>query len=49
MLTLHPDYPLALLLDDLLRRGVPPSRLDGWPAVRVPGQVRRRADQVVMR
>ncbi len=27
----HPDYSLALLLDDLLRRGVPPARLDGWP------------------
>ncbi|WP_341718199.1 DUF4192 domain-containing protein [Micromonospora sp. FIMYZ51] len=27
----HPDYSLALLMDDLLRRGVPPSRLDGWP------------------
>ncbi|MGN9775138.1 DUF4192 domain-containing protein [Micromonospora sp. H33] len=38
----HPDYSLALLLDDLLRRGVPPSHLDGWPAVRLPGVVRRR-------
>jgi hypothetical protein len=38
----HPDYPLALLLDDLLRRGVPPSELDGWPAVGMPGVVRRR-------
>ncbi|GGM30109.1 hypothetical protein GCM10011608_13420 [Micromonospora sonchi] len=28
----HPEYSLALLMDDLLRRGVPPSRLDGWPA-----------------
>ncbi|QKW16875.1 DUF4192 domain-containing protein [Verrucosispora sp. NA02020] len=27
----HPDYSLALIVDDLLRRGVPPSRLDGWP------------------
>ncbi|WP_434742180.1 DUF4192 domain-containing protein [Micromonospora sp. SH-82] len=27
----HPDYSLALFLDDLLRRGTPPSRLDGWP------------------
>lgn len=38
----HPDYPLALLLDDLLRRGVPPSELHGWPAVGMPGVVRRR-------
>ncbi|MFI7025832.1 DUF4192 domain-containing protein [Micromonospora sp. NPDC049900] len=35
----HPDYSLALLLDDLLRRGVPPSRLDGWP--RSPKALRR--------
>ncbi|MFG3422241.1 DUF4192 domain-containing protein [Micromonospora sp. NPDC049460] len=38
----HPDHSLALLLDDLLRRGVPPSALDGWPAVAVPGVLRRR-------
>ncbi|WP_229399128.1 DUF4192 domain-containing protein [Micromonospora okii] len=38
----HPNYSLALLLDDLLRRGVPPSRLDGWPAVDAPGMLRRR-------
>ncbi|MEH1164959.1 DUF4192 domain-containing protein [Micromonospora sp. CPCC 205539] len=38
----HPDYSLALLLDDLLRRGVPPSDLDGWPSVGVPGVVRHR-------
>ena len=38
----HPDYSLALLLDDLLRRGVPPSELDGWPAVGLPGVVRHR-------
>ncbi|NJP30514.1 DUF4192 domain-containing protein [Micromonospora thermarum] len=43
VLTRHPDYSFALLLDDLLRRGVPPARLDGWPAVRLPGVVRRRA------
>ncbi|MEW2382495.1 DUF4192 domain-containing protein [Micromonospora sp. NPDC047707] len=42
VLTLHPGYSLALLLDDLLRRGVPPAHLDGWPAVRLPGVVRRR-------
>ncbi|MFF5217806.1 DUF4192 domain-containing protein [Micromonospora sp. NPDC000442] len=38
----HPDYSLAVLLDDLLRRGVPPSRLDGWPATGLP-RARRRA------
>ncbi|KXK62581.1 hypothetical protein AWW66_07865 [Micromonospora rosaria] len=41
----HPDYSLALLLDDLLRRGVPPSELDGWPAVEAPvtpGVLRQR-------
>ncbi|MCI4063343.1 DUF4192 domain-containing protein [Micromonospora sp. R77] len=43
VLAAHPDYSLALLLDDLLRRGVPPSELDGWPAVGLPGVVRRRA------
>ncbi|WP_200212221.1 DUF4192 domain-containing protein [Micromonospora coerulea] len=43
VLASHPDYSLALLLDDLLRRGVPPSELDGWPAVGFPGVVRRRA------
>ncbi|MFC0004239.1 DUF4192 domain-containing protein [Micromonospora siamensis] len=42
-LTEHPGYSLALLLDDLLRRGVPPSQLDGWPAVAPPGVVRRRS------
>jgi Domain of unknown function (DUF4192) len=34
-----PTYPMALLLDDMLRRGVPPSTLDDWPAV---GGGRRR-------
>lgn len=43
VLAARPDYSLALLLDDLLRRGVPPSELDGWPAVGFPGVVRRRA------
>ncbi|MEV6374232.1 DUF4192 domain-containing protein [Micromonospora musae] len=38
----HPDYSLALLLDDLLRRGVPPSELDGWPVVGPPGVVGSR-------
>ncbi|MDG4794667.1 DUF4192 domain-containing protein [Micromonospora sp. WMMD1082] len=37
----HPDYSLAGLLDDLLRRGVPPSRLDGWPAGGPPRELRR--------
>ncbi|WP_329016762.1 DUF4192 domain-containing protein [Micromonospora rifamycinica] len=41
-LTLRPDYTLARILDDLLRRGVPPSDLDGWPAVTEPGVLRRR-------
>lgn len=30
-LAARPDYSLALLLDDMLRNGVPPSLLDGWP------------------
>ncbi|MCX4387691.1 DUF4192 domain-containing protein [Micromonospora peucetia] len=38
----HPGHSLALLLDDLLRRGVPPSELDGWPAVGTSGVLRRR-------
>lgn len=42
VLALHPDYSLAQLLDDLLRRGVPPSELDGWPSVGMPGVVRPR-------
>ncbi len=42
VLATRPDYSLALLLDDLLRRGVPPSQLDGWPAVGQPGVIRRR-------
>ncbi|MGW5672553.1 DUF4192 domain-containing protein, partial [Micromonospora sp. NPDC003776] len=41
VLAARPDYSLALLLDDLLRRGVPPSELDGWPEVGFPGVVRR--------
>ncbi|MCZ7440705.1 DUF4192 domain-containing protein [Micromonospora sp. WMMC241] len=41
VLTAHPEYPLAVLLDDALRRGVPPSELDGWPA-NVGGAVLRR-------
>lgn len=41
-LAAHPDYSMALLLDDLLRRGVPPSKLDGWPVIEEPRVVRRR-------
>ncbi|TCB92741.1 DUF4192 domain-containing protein [Micromonospora zingiberis] len=42
----HADYSLALLIDDLLRRGVPPSRLDGWPVsgpTMPPSRKRRRS------
>ncbi|WP_025618068.1 DUF4192 domain-containing protein [Salinispora cortesiana] len=42
VLALHPDYSLALLVDDLLRRGVPPTRLAGWPAIALPGVVHPR-------
>jgi hypothetical protein len=42
VLAARPDYSLAVLLDDLLRRGFPPSELDGWPEVDFPGVVRRR-------
>ncbi|TDC38401.1 DUF4192 domain-containing protein [Micromonospora sp. KC213] len=42
VLAVHPEYSLAQILDDLLRRGVPPSDLDGWPAVGEPGRVVRR-------
>ncbi|MFI7606805.1 DUF4192 domain-containing protein [Micromonospora sp. NPDC049366] len=38
----HPDYSLALVLDDLLRRGVPPSELDGWPVFGPSAVVRPR-------
>lgn len=42
VLARHPDYSLALLVDDLLRRGVPPTRLAGWPVIALPGVVRPR-------
>ena len=42
VLAAHPDYSLALLLDDMLRRGLPPSELDGWPTVDSPEVIRRR-------
>ncbi|MEU7586322.1 DUF4192 domain-containing protein [Micromonospora sp. NPDC049230] len=41
-LSLHPNYSLAVLLDDMLRRGVPPSELDGWPSEDMPGVIRPR-------
>ncbi|WP_435091128.1 DUF4192 domain-containing protein [Micromonospora aurantiaca (nom. illeg.)] len=31
VLSAHPGYSLAVLLDEALRRGVAPSALDGWP------------------
>ncbi|MBX6358354.1 MAG: DUF4192 domain-containing protein, partial [Micromonosporaceae bacterium] len=37
-----PAYPMALVLDDMLRRGLPPSTLDGWPAVGRGGRRPRR-------
>ncbi|MFR9774547.1 DUF4192 domain-containing protein [Micromonospora sp. MS34] len=42
VLAAHPDYSLAVLLDDLLRRGLPPSELDGWPEVGGAAVLRRR-------
>ncbi|MCW3840276.1 DUF4192 domain-containing protein [Micromonospora yasonensis] len=42
VLAARPDYSLALLLDDLLRCGLPPSELDGWPAVGTSAVLRRR-------
>lgn len=30
-LRVRPDYSMALLLEDVLRQGIPPSMLDGWP------------------
>jgi hypothetical protein len=36
-----PAYPMALLLDDVLRHGVAPSTVDDWPGVG-PGRRRRR-------
>ncbi len=37
-----PDYPMAVLLDEVLRHGLPPSRLDGWPGTDRPGRRPRR-------
>lgn len=37
----RPDYSLAHLLDDMLRRGVPPTTLDGWPRLGRSARTRR--------
>ncbi|SCL15651.1 DUF4192 domain-containing protein [Micromonospora inyonensis] len=42
VLARNPDYPMALLLDDLLRRGVPPARLANWPVLNDKRTSRRR-------
>ncbi|MFI2708607.1 DUF4192 domain-containing protein [Micromonospora sp. NPDC018662] len=42
VLAAHPDYSLAVLLDDALRRGLAPSELDGWPGAAGPAVLRRR-------
>lgn len=39
----RPDYSMALLLEDVLRRGVPPSTLDGWPDPAEPEDRSRRS------
>lgn len=38
----RPDYSMALLLEDVLRRGVPPSSLDDWPELVGPEPPRNR-------
>jgi hypothetical protein len=38
-----PAYPMALLLDDMLRSGTPPSVVDGWPTIGRGGRRRRRS------
>lgn len=42
VLAAQPDYSMALLIDDLLRRGVPPSRLTNWPVLNDKRTSRRR-------
>ncbi|MDG4804071.1 DUF4192 domain-containing protein [Micromonospora sp. WMMD980] len=42
VLATHPEYPLAVLLDEALRRGLPPSELDGWPTDAGGAVLRRR-------
>ena len=42
-LAAEPHYSMALLMDEVLRNGVPPTRLDRWPAgTRAPGRRPRR-------
>ncbi|MEU8365835.1 DUF4192 domain-containing protein [Micromonospora tulbaghiae] len=42
VLSAHPGYSLAVLLDEALRRGVAPSALDGWPGPDDGAVLRRR-------
>lgn len=42
VLSAHPGYSLAVLLDEALRRGVAPSALDGWPGADDGAVLRRR-------
>ncbi|MEU1234717.1 DUF4192 domain-containing protein [Micromonospora aurantiaca] len=42
VLSAHPGYSLAVLLDEALRRGVAPSALDGWPGSDDGAVLRRR-------
>lgn len=42
VLAQQPDYSMALLLDDLLRQAVPPSRLADWPVLNDKRAGRRR-------
>ncbi|MFD6662768.1 DUF4192 domain-containing protein [Micromonospora chalcea] len=42
VLSAHPGYSLAVLLDEALRRGVAPSQLDGWPGPDGGSVLRRR-------
>ncbi|MFX0592960.1 DUF4192 domain-containing protein [Melissospora conviva] len=41
-----PQYSLALLLDEILRNGVAPAVLDGWPQFDQPAGSRTRCDPV---
>jgi hypothetical protein len=34
-LQIEPDYRLALLIDRVLKVGLPPSAVDGWPPAQV--------------
>lgn len=42
VLSAHPGYSLAVLLDEALRRGLAPSALDGWPGPDDGAVLRRR-------